>query len=70
MVYTMSMRKIKLPVYKCERCGHIWIPRKPEVPRRCGKCKSPYWNKITTINKTDIPLDLGLDKENKGIGEK
>lgn len=34
--------------YRCERCGHEWIPRNggnltPE-PRVCPKCKSPWWN--------------------------
>jgi DNA-directed RNA polymerase subunit RPC12/RpoP len=33
--------------YKCERCGHEWIPRGDveRDPRVCPKCKSPYWNK-------------------------
>ena len=29
---------------ECRRCGHKWIPRKPEVMLLCTKCKSPYWN--------------------------
>ncbi len=36
--------------FRCERCGHEWIPRKPwgegkPLPTVCPKCKSPYWNK-------------------------
>ena len=27
------------------RCGHKWIPRAFELPERCPKCNSPYWNK-------------------------
>lgn len=39
------MAKIKLSGYRCERCGHTWIPRDEKVePRVCPKCKSPYWN--------------------------
>ncbi len=41
------MAKIKLTVqgFKCDRCGHEWVPRKEdEEPRVCPKCKSPYWN--------------------------
>ena len=46
------MAKIKLDGYKCERCGHTWIPRKENTePLVCPKCKSPYWNK-PRINKT------------------
>lgn len=38
--------KIKrtITLYKCERCGHEWQPLKPQEPRVCPKCKSPYWN--------------------------
>lgn len=41
------MAKIKIQVdgFKCERCGHEWIPRTKEQPIICPKCKSPYWNK-------------------------
>lgn len=49
---------MKLLKLKCKRCGHIWIPRKEEIPQRCGKCKSPYWNKelikIQYLNIEDI----------------
>jgi len=39
------MARIKADAYKCERCGHIWLPRKADKePRVCPKCKSPYWN--------------------------
>jgi DNA-directed RNA polymerase subunit RPC12/RpoP len=33
--------------YRCERCGHEWIPRgdNGEEPRVCPKCRSPYWNR-------------------------
>ena len=45
------MAKIKIEVdgYRCERCGHEWIPRKE--PRQCPKCKSAYW---------DVPKDKHL----------
>jgi len=41
------MGKVKITVdgYKCERCGHEWIPRNDDLPTICPKCKSPYWNK-------------------------
>lgn len=33
---------------KCNRCGHIWVPRwsNPERdnPKICPYCKSEYWN--------------------------
>lgn len=51
------MAKIKITVigYRCERCGHEWIPRLSledlksgkvdEAPVICPKCKSPYWDR-------------------------
>lgn len=40
------MGKIKLEGFKCERCGHTWIPREAtkDDPKVCPSCKSPYWN--------------------------
>jgi hypothetical protein len=33
--------------FRCERCGHEWIPRgaADEGPPTCPKCRSPYWNR-------------------------
>lgn len=32
--------------HQCERCNHVWVPRKKEqYPIVCPKCKSPYWDK-------------------------
>jgi predicted Zn-ribbon and HTH transcriptional regulator len=40
------MATVKLIGYRCERCGHQWLPRDTEQePRVCPKCKSPYWNR-------------------------
>ena len=41
-MYNISM-KIKISQLECKRCGHKWIPRKPEV-MLCPKSKTPYWN--------------------------
>lgn len=41
------MAKVQLLVwgFRCERCGHEWVPRREEEPRVCPSCKSPYWNR-------------------------
>ena len=39
------MGEINIKAYQCERCGHMWVPRREEKPRVCPKCKSPYWDK-------------------------
>jgi predicted Zn-ribbon and HTH transcriptional regulator len=47
--------KIKLPTFHCLRCEHTWIPRKPEKPKRCARCKSPYWEterKVKNVTET------------------
>jgi len=35
---------LNLEGYKCERCGHEWVPLGKKEPIVCPKCKSPYWN--------------------------
>lgn len=35
---------MKLPTYQCTRCKQTWHPRIATLPKRCAKCKSPYWN--------------------------
>jgi rubrerythrin len=41
----MAIKAEKVLMHKltCEVCGHQWQAQ--EVPLRCAKCKTPYWNK-------------------------
>jgi len=42
----MARVPITVVGFKCDRCGHEWVPRDvTEEPRVCPKCKSPYWNR-------------------------
>ena len=39
--------EIRIKVYMCSRCSHLWERRKREdkvVPITCPNCNSPYWN--------------------------
>lgn len=47
----MNNIKINLPKLECRRCRHTWHPRREEIPVRCPKCGSPYWNKDRKDNK-------------------
>jgi predicted Zn-ribbon and HTH transcriptional regulator len=41
-----QVAKIKMDAWRCERCGHRWVPRvMTKHPTICPKCKSPYWDK-------------------------
>ncbi|MDN4185458.1 MAG: hypothetical protein QY871_00030 [Dehalococcoides mccartyi] len=41
----MGRVPITIMGYKCERCGHEWIPRPDSIETKvCPKCKSPYWD--------------------------
>lgn len=41
---------ITVPGYRCERCGHEWVPRGSKNapldtrPRICPKCKTAWWD--------------------------
>lgn len=48
----MAVFKVAVVAYRCERCGHEWLPRNALLveadgllPTVCPKCKSPYWNR-------------------------
>jgi len=46
MRQSARVAKVQLDGWKCERCGHTWVPRVFTVqPAVCPKCKSPYWNR-------------------------
>jgi predicted Zn-ribbon and HTH transcriptional regulator len=47
MADTLRAAKIKMDGWKCERCGHKWVPRIKikERPTICPRCKSPYWDR-------------------------
>jgi len=40
------MARIKVPVLRCQRCGHTWRPRTEDV-RQCPnpKCHTLFWDK-------------------------
>ena len=35
----------------CLRCGNQWWPRQLQPPRRCAKCKSPYWSRPKEVKQ-------------------
>jgi hypothetical protein len=39
---TMVLHKLT-----CKRCNppHSWFPKTENLPKKCPKCGSPYWNK-------------------------
>jgi DNA-directed RNA polymerase subunit RPC12/RpoP len=41
----MARVPITMMGFRCERCGHEWIPNGDKEPRVCPKCHSPYWNR-------------------------
>ena len=41
-VTALRVVTVKGYFYTCERCGYKG--KAFEEPKRCGKCRSPYWN--------------------------
>jgi uncharacterized OB-fold protein len=51
----MARVPIQMMGYRCERCGHEWVPRESDQePKVCPKCKSPYWS---VPPKTEQPYE-------------
>jgi hypothetical protein len=50
--------RIELDGHRCARCGHVWVPRKPDHPRVCPRCKSPFWDRERTLATFRIEADL------------
>jgi rubredoxin len=39
------MSIVRVEAYQCDRCGHMWLPRKGrKIPKFCPACHSPLWN--------------------------
>src|SRR5262249_56957222 len=56
--YIGPMPKVQIWGYRCERCGHEWVPReRHQEPKVCPHCKSPYW---------DRPRQSAMPSVNKG----
>lgn len=36
------MTKVEVPTLTCQRCGHVWTPRKSTV-EKCPKCRNRSW---------------------------
>lgn len=54
------MRK-QAQICECEKCGNRWLPADPDnLPKRCGKCKSPAWNASGEV-------EASLLKEGPGV---
>ncbi len=47
-----------MEIKNCKRCGKSWCYRGSGRPLRCGKCKSPYWDK----EKAGSEIDLSVNK--------
>lgn len=43
--WTLSVHTLRMEIKHCKRCGQPWCYRGEGRPLRCGKCKSPYWDR-------------------------
>ena len=42
---SLSVHTQDVEIKHCLRCGEPWCYRGEGRPLRCGKCKSPYWDR-------------------------
>jgi len=58
------VEKVQLWGYRCERCGHEWLPReKARDPKVCPRCKSPYWDRPRQVSKASEPKRRASDEK-------
>ena len=69
----MARVPITVMGFRCERCGHEWIPRGgPDVePKVCPSltCKSPYWNKPRKSATTYEDFSKAISKVLRAAGK-
>jgi DNA-directed RNA polymerase subunit RPC12/RpoP len=60
----MGRVPITIMGYRCERCGHEWIPKGnlDKQPRVCPKCKSAYWDIPKKTNTAMMTYDIFKEK--------
>ena len=46
---SMRQETLQLVWLTCLRCGKKWLPRKPEMPGTCPRCRSPLWDRPREI---------------------
>lgn len=48
----MQEMGVRLPEFRCVRCGHRWHPRAPQKPNRCAGCKVLHWDRKPRWRRT------------------
>ena len=56
-LFVNTMSEVGIKAWKCDRagCSHVWglhVGPEKGKPKRCAKCKSPYWD-------VDKPSNVG-----------
>ena len=54
-----------MAIYECKRCGEPWCFHGTGRPIRCGKCKSPYWDRERQ-DAVECPKPSGVDRRIPG----
>jgi len=51
------MERVELPRLRCAKCGHDWIPRRPD-PAVCPRCKTSKWRNPATATLSKAEAEL------------
>jgi len=57
----LTQSKPESPVlsqHTCLRCSKAWWPRYLRKPKRCPRCKSPYWDRPRQVKQPRTPPDF------------
>ena len=57
-----------MEIKNCKRCGEPWCFHGTGRPIRCGKCKSPYWDRERVNASRDEDSGRQVQSEGRGQG--
>src|ERR1017187_9046615 len=60
--YKLAAGQARHWAYKCDVCGHVWLARHKNKPKRCasGKCKSSKWNRGVATPMAVLKFHAGV----------
>lgn len=57
-----------MEIKTCKRCGEPWCFHGTGRPIRCGKCKTPYWDREAKVAAEGVKENAGVENRRSEVG--